>query len=194
MDLKGVILPADVEWYFAGRQLGTYVVQGDCLGGMKVPDKSTLVIDLDMGPAIGCITVCEVEGEQELYAKMYLGPSCKGPGKHLVRTYYTDSSRDQSFLASRVQGVAIACFDEKGSLLWRRPTDEEIKNNHLSINTREGWIRACRESAIKHLKEQGIEPTDENIAGYQKELKERVDEAVDELIAKQAAASQGTAA
>lgn len=172
-DLK---ITPEIAGYFVNRELEAYQVSGDCLEQKGIPDKSYLFFDVDMRPSFGDVTICRIIGILDPMAKMLYGPSVQKPGSYLVSTCYMDSSRDQKLIVSSVKGVAIACFKEDGSLLWRRPTPEEIEKNHLSINTLEGWTRLCRESAADRLKEHGIEPTEENIDQYLRDLKRELDD------------------
>ena len=189
-----VKITPDLTKYFVGRQIEAYQVIGDCMEARKIPDKGILFFDLEMRPSIGDVTICRLEGCPDPLAKMLYGPSARVRGTYLVGTCYKDRSRDHTFLVSSVQGIAVACFDETGSLIWRRPTQEEIEKNHLDINTREGWNRACKESAARMLRMKGIEPTEENIAQYQKDLKRNTDKMIDEWLAKEAALKQKKAA
>lgn len=172
-DLK---ITPEIAGYFVNRALEAYQVSGDCLERLGIPDKSYLFFDVDMRPSFGDVTICRMRGILEPIAKMLYGPSVQKPGSHLVSTCYTDSSCDQKLIVCSVKGVAIACFKEDGSFLWRRPTPEEIAKNHLSINTLEGWTRECRKSAAHRLIEQGLEPTEENIDQYLRDLKRELDD------------------
>lgn len=172
---SAVIISAELENYFAGRRLEAYQILGDCLAGREIPDRSIIIIDLDMPPTLGNVTACTLEGYPDLVAKMFYGPSVSHSGRSLVGTCYKDHSLDYTFLAPAVRGTTIACFSESGSLLWRKPTEEEMKRDHLDINSLEGWNRFCMESASRHLIEQGIDPTNDNIAEYHTKLRLKVD-------------------
>lgn len=179
-----VKLTPDIAKYFVGRQIEAYQVSGDCLEWKRITDKSILFFDLEMRPSIGEVTMCRLDGCPDLLAKMFIAPKLGQPGTYIVRTCYKDQKQDKSLLVKSVQGVAVACFDKDGSLIWRRPTPEEMKN-YVSINTWEGWNRACKESVARTLREKGIEPTEENIAQYQKEQSQKTEKMIDEWLAQQ---------
>lgn len=93
-------------------------VYGDCLEdiGIVIPNGGFVVVDRTVFPKVGDLVICSQ------YAGAVMGEMLKlvlEIGEDIVvGTRYKDKSRDFTFKAGEIRGVARYVMDDKGTILW----------------------------------------------------------------------------
>ena len=97
---------------------------GNCLGGMGIPDRGSMIIDTEETPNIFDLVHCDSPtGTITGYIKQIVQT-----GKHpIVRTRYVNKDEDYLFYSPSIYGVVLKVLDSERKVVWERP--ESVMTN-----------------------------------------------------------------